>query len=106
MEAGTDGLLYSPLVTSSLPVATTTGQIVYWNGMSYANALEYVNEQEPPAGTTDISLPHTPITALKVKVFLNGVLKRNLYDYTVSGSLITFNYVFALNDKVTTIYYN
>lgn len=106
VTVGTDGLLYVPQVTGTLPVASIAGQIVYWTGLAYANALEYVNNQEPPAGTTDVNLPHTPIASLPVKVFLNGVLKRNTVDYTILANTITFNYVFATNDKVTTFYYN
>lgn len=106
LEVGTDGLLFVTPSATSLPIATVAGQIVYWTGLTYATALEYNNYQTPTAGTTDISLPHVPISSLPVRVFLNGVLKRNLIDYTISGNMITFNYVFATNDKVITIYYN
>lgn len=104
LTVGSDGKL-RVLPSSSLPSADTAGQIVYWTGASWAVALEYTNEQSPTSGN-QIFLPHTPISSLPTRVFLNGLLKRKTVDYNIGGSTITFMYNFAPNDKITTTYFN
>jgi len=68
-------------------------------------ALEYTNEQSPSSGN-QVTLPHTPISNLPVRVYLNGVLLRATDDYTRSSATLTFTFNFSANDKVTTTYYN
>lgn len=106
ITVGTDGLLFVDENITNLPSATTAGQIIYWTGLTYAVASEHIYNASPANGTTDVSLPHVPISVLSVKVFLNGVLQRITLDYTVSGNTITFTTVFGNNSKVTIFYYN
>lgn len=104
LTTGTDGKLKVGTVTGSLPSASTAGQIAYWTGAAWDVALETRQDFSPTSGAM-VSISFTPITALPIKVYLNGVLKRNLDDYTISGTTITFTYNFAANDKVTVTYY-
>lgn len=92
--------------SGTLPTATATGQIIYWDGVDWVVAKQYSNVQNPTAGTDTINLPHTPISDLQTNVYLNGVLKEDGVDYNRTGNTIIFTFVFATNDKVTTQYYN
>lgn len=104
LTVGSDGLLKVGTVTGALPAADTAGQIAYWTGSAWDVAIERREDFSPPSGNT-VTVAFTPISSLSIRVYLNGVLKRNLDDYTISGTLITFMYNFAANDKVTVTYF-
>lgn len=66
---------------------------------------------EPPSEATDgstvtFTLPNTPVSNT-VKVFLNGALQRSgaSYDYTISGSSVTFNQAPNNGDVVVASYF-
>ncbi len=105
LTVGTDGLLKVSTAAGTLPVADTAGQIAYWTGAAWDVAIERREDFSPPAASNTITVAFSPIASLSIRVFLNGVLKKNLDDYTISGTLITFMYNFATNDKVAVIYY-
>lgn len=53
-------------------------------------------EQETPTGNIDgvndeFTLSSSPHSDKSVQVFVNGLLRRQATDYTISGSVITFN---------------
>lgn len=99
------GELSAPSVAGSLPSASTTGQIIYWDGADWQVALQYKEIQEPTPGGDQVVLTSTPISELGVDVYLNGVLQEETDDYTIITDTITFNYNFITNDKVIVKYF-
>lgn len=99
------GELSAPSVAGSLPSATTTGQIIYWDGADWQVALQYKEVQEPTPGGDQVILPSTPISELGIDVYLNGILQEETDDYTIVTDTITFNYNFITNDRVIVKYF-
>lgn len=90
--------------TIGFPTPSSVGQIIYWTGSVWDKAIRIKNIQTA-TGFNNFNLPHTPLAALPIDVYINGVLKEETQDYTLSGNTLTFNYTFQTADKITTIYY-
>lgn len=88
----------------SLPSGSGPGQILYWDGGAWVAATPRKNVQQVNSGN-QYNLPETPLSALPIDVYLNGVLKEQSVDYNISGAVITFAFNFITNDKVTTKYF-
>jgi len=52
-----------------------------------------------------VTLPIVPAIYSEVCVYINGVLKEEGEDYTISSNVITLAYNLLTTDKVTTKYY-
>lgn len=100
----TNVALAANLVQLSL-ISPTSGAILYYNGTSWAQALPIKNVQTGMTGTM-VNLPSVPISNLPTDVYLNGVLKEEAQDYTISSNTINFTFNLNTSDKITTKYFN
>lgn len=100
-----DGSAWSPsTITGTLP-SGTSGQLLRWNGTAWAAVTERTDIQTGNTGTTT-TLPEIPLSAPVPKIFLNGQLKTNGLDFTISTNTITWITVtLELSDVITSIYY-
>lgn len=89
--------------SSALP-AGTTGDFLYYDGADWVAITPVRNDQVNNTGTI-ITLPSTPAANTPVMVYVNGMLKTDVEDYTLSGTTLTFTFSLNLTDKVATIYY-
>lgn len=100
-----NGTTWAPSTLSgTIPSGTALGQILYWNNSNWVTATLKKDVQIINSGS-QLTLPFLPLTALPIDVYLNGVLKEDTVDYTISSNIITFSFNFATNDKVTTKYF-
>lgn len=89
---------------SSFPGSPANGDLVYYNGSAWATLSRVTNTQ---TGSTSniVTLPTVPAIYSEVCVYLNGVLKEEGEDYTISSNTITLTFNLLATDKVTTKYY-
>ena len=89
--------------TSGLGI-TAAGKVV-----SYAIPAASTMAREdfdPAAAATTVTLANTPTAVHPIEVFRNGLLQRvgASYDYSISGTTITFNVSFIANETVSVVY--
>lgn len=89
---------------STVPAGVGAGQLLYWNGSAWTPCISRKHTQQINVGNT-ATLPELPITSLPIDVYVNGILKEDGQDYTLSLTTITFSLSFSTNDKVTIKYY-
>lgn len=104
LNNATNVALAANLVQISL-ISPTSGATLYFNGTSWAQAIPVKNVQTGMTGTI-VTLPSVPISNLPTDVYLNGVLKEEAQDYTISSNTINFTFNLVTSDKVTTKYFN
>lgn len=94
------------LATSTFPSSPGNGDLVYYNGTEWATLTPQKNIQTGSTSNT-VTLPLTPApyTTHITDVFINGVLKEEGEDYTISSNTITLAFNLVATDKVTTRYY-
>jgi len=97
------GSSWIPGSQTALPSGAIRDELVY-NGSAFVAISPKLNIQVLSAGTT-ATIPHVPSTLKPPQVYLNGLLKEEGSDYTISGNTITFIYAFALGDKLIVKYY-
>lgn len=86
-----------------MPSAAIRDQLVH-NGTSFIKVTPHRNVQLLSAGSV-ATLPHVPSNLIPPEIYLNGMLKEEGADYTISLNVITFIYGFQNNDKLITKYY-
>lgn len=91
-------------ISGTIPSGSSSGQILYWTGSNWAPCSPKKDVQIQNTGS-QVTLPFLPINLLPIDVYLNGVLKEQNVDYTISSNVITFNINFATNDKIITKYF-
>jgi hypothetical protein len=99
-----NGSAWQNSAVSTIPANANSGDILIFNGASWVSASPKKNTQIMSAGN-QITLPFLPLINTPIDVFLNGILKEETVDYTVSSNVITFSFSFQSNDKITTKYY-
>lgn len=96
--------LETAIGSGNLPIGAAPGDMIYFDGTTYALASPKKNIQNINSGS-QITLPHVPLANTMVDVYLNGVLKEEGVDYTIASNIITFSFNFGTNDKITTKYF-
>jgi hypothetical protein len=102
---GTAGQVLMLTNTNTAAWVNLNEQIDETSTGSYTGSLSAVN-----AGQTSFTLTRTPITTLKVKMYINGILI-SAGAYSVSGTTITYNasnnggYSISTGDRVQFIYF-
>lgn len=89
---------------SSFPGSPANGDLIYYNGSAWATLTRVTNTQTGSTSNT-VTLPTVPAIYSEVCVYINGVLKEEGEDYTISSNVITLVYNLLVTDKVTTKYY-
>lgn len=90
--------------SGTVPPTADTGDLLFFDGTNWTAMSPVRNTQTNNTGTV-VTLPSTPLTDVPILVFVNGLLKENIEDYTLSGTTLTLSFSLVLTDKVTTIYY-
>lgn len=90
--------------SGTVPPTADTGDLLFFDGTNWTAMSPVRNTQTNNTGTV-VTLPSTPLTDVPILVFVNGLLKEEVEDYTLSGTTLTLSFSLVLTDKVTTIYY-
>jgi hypothetical protein len=88
----------------TLPPSATTGDFLFYDGVNWTNMSPIRNDQTGNTGVT-VTLPSTPLSDTPVLVYVNGLLKTDPDDYSISGDTVTLTFSLVSADKITTLYY-
>lgn len=87
----------------SLPIPNGPGSVLYSNGTNWQQA--YPIRYDINSNSSVVTLPHIPVTLLPVEVYVNGVLKRPVDDYTILSNQVSFTIPIIIDDNITFKYY-
>lgn len=90
--------------TGTLPPTADTGDFLFFDGTNWTQITPVRNTQINNTGNI-VTLPSTPLANTPLTLYINGLLKEPVEDYTVSGATVTLAMNLVITDKVTTIYY-
>lgn len=104
INSRTNVTLDPSLIQISL-ITPASGNLMYYNGTSWTSATPVKYTQTDITGTV-VNLPSLPLSLLPIDIYINGLLKEEGVDYTLTG--VTLNLVFDLiaSDKITSKYFN
>lgn len=101
---GTKWIVTSQTSGELLPITAVAGDYLYYDGTNWVKATKVEEEFTPAAASTTVTLSGTPITALKVVGYSNGI-REGVLGADVVGTTWTLPFVANGVDQFEAVYY-